>query len=210
MNSKALRFIVTPVTLVALTIALAQGVAWSQIEAYATAEAALPKVEAEIPAPSPKEQKVKAAYIYNFSRYFEWPAVTPEDVKKPFVIGVLGSDPLGNQLDRLAAKKKVRNRKIVIHRFESLDQYRECQMLFVTRSVSDDLFQDALERANDEPVLVVSERPPETREGSSVQIFIDPAGKIGFEIDVDVVNARQLQVSAKLLKLASVPSKGTK
>lgn len=196
------------ITLVALTIALSQGVAFGQVESYEETEVAEPQSENLLPAPSPKEQKVKAAYIYNFSRYFEWPTVAFDNTDEPFVIGVLGSDPLGNQLDRLAAKKKVRKRKIVIHRFESLQQYRECQMLFVTRSVSDELFREALERANDEHVLVVSERPPETREGSSVQIFIDPTGKVGFEIDVDVVNARKIQVSAKLLKLASVSSKG--
>lgn len=153
---------------------------------------------------TPKEQKVKAAYIYNFSRYFEWPEKTFENEGDPFIIGVLGTDPLGNQLDRLANKKSVRNRKIVIHRFESVSDYRDCQMLFVTRSVSDEQFKLALEQANNDHVLVVSEKPPETRQGSSVQIFIDPDGKVGFEIDVGVVNARSLQVSAKLLKLASV------
>ena len=153
---------------------------------------------------SAKEQKVKAAYIYNFSRYFEWPAKVFDDTSKPFVIGVLGADPLGNQLDRLAAKKTVRKRKIEIHRFNSIDQYKDCQMLFVTRSVSEEQFQLALARANVEHVLVVSERPPDTRHGSSVQIFIDHTGKVGFEIDVDVVSARKIHVSAKLLKLANV------
>lgn len=153
---------------------------------------------------TPKEQKVKAAYIYNFSRYFEWPETSFTGEADPFVIGVLGNDPLGNQLDRLASKKTVRNRKIVIHRFQEVKDYQECQMLFVTRTVSDDEFQLALERANEDHVLVVSEKPPETRQGSSVQIYIDQAGKVGFEIDVGVVNARRLQVSAKLLKLASV------
>lgn len=153
---------------------------------------------------TPKEQKVKAAYIYNFSRYFEWPEKTFDTVDDPFVIGVLGSDPLGNQLDRLANKKSVRNRKIVINRFETVEEYEACQMLFVTRSVSDEQFKLALEQANNDHVLVVSEKPPETRQGSSVQIYIDSTGKVGFEIDVGVVNARSLQVSAKLLKLASV------
>jgi hypothetical protein len=77
-------------------------------------------------------------------------------------------------------------------------------MLFVTRSVSEEQFQLALARANVEHVLVVSERPPDTRHGSSVQIFIDHTGKVGFEIDVDVVSARKIHVSAKLLKLANV------
>ncbi len=153
---------------------------------------------------TPKEQKVKAAYIYNFSRYFEWPETSFEGEADPFVIGVLGNDPLGNQLDRLALKKSVRNRKIVVLRFAEVKDYEECQMLFVTRSVSDEQFQMALEQANTDHVLVVSEKPPETRKGSSVQIFIDQTGKVGFEIDVGVVSARSLHVSAKLLKLASV------
>ena len=181
-------------------IALCLGVT-SQVMGQETPAAPAENTEPQV---TPKEQKVKAAYIYNFSRYFEWPEQTFENDDAPFVIGVLGTDPLGNQLDRLANKKSVRNRKIVINRYQNVEDYEPCQMLFVTRSVSDEQFKLALEQANNDHVLVVSEKPPETRQGSSVQIFIDPNGKVGFEIDVGVVNARSLQVSAKLLKLASV------
>jgi hypothetical protein len=176
----------------------------------ATERAATATTEGVATAVSAKEQKVKAAYLYNFSRYFEWPANAFENVEEPFVIGVLGTDPLGKQLDRLAAKKTVRKRKIEVHRFMTVDQYKDCQVLFVTRTVTDEQFQQALEKANVDHVLVVSEQPPLTRDGSSVRIFIDDLGKVGFEIDVEVVNARSLQVSAKLLKLARASSASKK
>lgn len=182
----------------------------SPVERSTTAVSTTPSSDTIATVASAKEQKVKAAYLYNFSRYFEWPASTFANAQDPFVIGVLGSDPLGSQLDRLAAKKTVRKRKIEIRRFLSAEKLEECHVLFVTRSVSDEQFQKALTVANSKHVLVVSERPPETRVGSSIQIFVDDVGKIGFEIDVEVVNARKLQVSAKLLKLARVPSAGKK
>ena len=199
--------------LIAMTASLHASHVWGQsvgIESQTEVNSSAEATPTTVAVASIKEQKVKAAYLYNFSRYFEWPANTFDDVQEPFVIGVLGADPLGNQLDRLAAKKTVRKRKIEIQRFLSTEQLDDCHVLFVTRSVSDEQFQEALTVANASHVLVVSERPPETRVGSSIQIFVDEAGKIGFEIDVEVVNALSLQVSAKLLKLARVPSQSKK
>lgn len=159
--------------------------------------------------PTPLEQKVKAAYLYNFSRYFDWPDEAFGGPNEPFVIGVLGKDPLGHQLDKLAKKKSVKNRKIIIKRFATMDDFQSCHLLFVSRSVTDEQFQVSIERTRLTSILVVSERPVEDSQGSAVQLFVDETDTVGFEIDVDIVNARSLQVSAKLLKLARVSESRT-
>lgn len=160
--------------------------------------------------PSPLEQKVKAAYLYNFSRYFDWPTDAFDDAQGHFVIGVLGKDPLGRQLDKLAQKKKIKNRKIVIQRFDSIEQLQSCHLLFITSSVTNDEFQAAIDKTKQASILVVSEHPWTKAKGSSIHLFVDQADTVGFAIDIDVVNSQKLQVSAKLLKLARVSETSAK
>lgn len=155
---------------------------------------------------TPLEQKVKAAYLYHFCRYFEWPADEFSDPAQPFVIGVFGDDPLGPQLDKLAKKKSVKNRKIKVVRFETVDQFQPCQLLFVTRTITNDQFAEALKITEATSTLVVSERSIPTSQGSAVHLYVDETDTVGFEIDIDIVNDKNLRVSAKLLKLARASS----
>src|SRR6185295_10763354 len=64
------------------------------------------------PAPSPTEYEVKAAFLYNFARFVEWPAEARHDPGTPFVIAVLGHDPFGGVLDETVAGKTVGGRPI--------------------------------------------------------------------------------------------------
>ncbi len=147
------------------------------------------------------EQKVKVAYLYNFGRYFEWPAKSLSDSTSTFVIGVLGKNSLGSQLEKLAQKKKIKGKKIEIRHFASADKIQSCHLLFVTRTVTDSEFKAAIKKTKSQSVLVVSERTSATS-GSSIRLFVDQANTVGFGIDINVVNNKKLQVNAKLLKLA--------
>ena len=93
------------------------------------------------------EYNVKAAFLYGFSRYVEWPAAAFADVHSPFVIGVLGSNLFSDRLDVIAAAKKIQERPIVVRRFPSLDDYTPCQILFVPKETSPETRAAAIEKS---------------------------------------------------------------
>jgi len=71
--------------------------------------------------PSPTEFEVKAAFLYNFARFVEWPAETGHDPGTPFVIAILGHDPFGAVLDETVAGKTVGGRPIEVRRVARAD-----------------------------------------------------------------------------------------
>jgi hypothetical protein len=147
-----------------------------------------------------KEYKLRVAYLYNFSHYFDWPAEAFVTADEPFVIGVLGDDPFGDTLNKLTGKRFGKQRKIVVRRFSSWEQCDPCHMLYVSRSEQELPGAETGMR----PLLIVSEFDAGKRLGSMVRFYRDSNGTIGFEIDLEAVERRSLEVDAKLLKLARV------
>jgi YfiR/HmsC-like len=150
-----------------------------------------------------REYPLKALFLYNFGGYVEWPSESFPTSQAPFAIGVLGSAPIEATLKELAATKTIAGRRIVVERFSSLDDLRPCHILFVTRNVSGQQQRMALERLQDQPVLIVGESEGFAALGGSVN-FIVESNKIRFEINVDAAKQHQLKISSKLLALAKI------
>jgi hypothetical protein len=151
---------------------------------------------------APTEYEIKAAFIYNFAKYVEWPENTGTDSGEAFVIGVLGEDPFGALLDQLARSKTVGNKRIVIHRFDTIDDYTPCCILFVAASEQDRL-PAILEKLADSPVLVIGDTPGFARRGVAVNFFIEES-KVRFEINPAAAARAGLKISSKLLRLAKI------
>ena len=146
------------------------------------------------------EYEIKAAFLYNFALFVEWPATAAPDSPDVFVIGVLGTDPFGRILDEIAATKTVGNKRIVIRRFATLDDYTPCHILFV--GVSERARTEAvIEKLGDEPVLLVSEIGQFAQAGGTVNLVVDD-NKVRFEISQTAAEHAGLKISSKLLRLA--------
>jgi hypothetical protein len=155
-----------------------------------------------------REFELKAAYLYNFGRYVEWPHKAATDV--PFVIGILGKDPFGTQLDRIAAQRTILGRKISILRFNSAKDTKPCQILFVASRPAKASDEDtpaerlraALEVLKDQPVLVVADTPGLARKGAAITFLVDlDENRIKLEINLEAVKRRGLKISSRLLAL---------
>jgi len=146
------------------------------------------------------EYQLKAGYLWNFSRYVDWPARSFKQTNSPLVIGILGQDRFGNDLRKLVAGKKVEGHDLVVRKVETMDQSRECQILFISMSERKRTV-DILQALKSAPVLTVGES-----EG-----FIQAGGIINFQVrnrelllDINRAAAEKvgLRISSKLLQIA--------
>jgi hypothetical protein len=148
------------------------------------------------------EYEVKAAFLYNFARFVEWPNSVSPDPNGPLVIGILGRDPFSGEIDRAIEGKTVNGRRLVIKRFSSLETYEQCHILFVSSSERGNLPR-ILAAVRTSSVLTVSETDRFAQIGGIIN-FITIENRIRFEINQAAAARVGLKISSKLLSLGRV------
>ena len=149
---------------------------------------------------APTDYEVKAAFIYNFARYIQWPKES--DTNKPFVIGVIGKDPFGVVLDDSVHGQKVQGRPVAIKRFTKIDDVPDCDILFVSASESGRLQQifTALHHA---PVLTIGDVDQFAQVGGMINLTTEDK-RIRFEVNVQAIERAGLKAGSQLLRLARI------
>jgi hypothetical protein len=145
------------------------------------------------------EYEVKAAFLFNFVQFIEWPPETFADPSTPFLICLYGDDPFGTMLARTVEGEQVGPHPIRIERVATDAPPSRCQLLFVPQSQSGRA-ASAL-RAADGPMLTVGESPAFLSAGGIINMFVD-GGHVRFEVNITAANAKRLNLSSKLLRLA--------
>lgn len=152
-----------------------------------------------------KEYDVKAAFLYNFVTFTEWPEAAFTDPDGPFVIGVLGVDPFGPNLDRLIEGEKVGKHPIVVRRFRRIDDARGSNLLFIGASEGSRV-SPLLRRLQGTHILTVGEVPGFAEQGGAIGFVT--AASIRLEINSQVVKAAGINLSSKIMRLARVVETG--
>jgi hypothetical protein len=152
-----------------------------------------------------REYTIKAAFLYHFLTYIDWPEGTFVDSKQPFVIGVYQTDPFGAVLDKIAATKNVEGRPIEIRRLQATDKLLECHIVFMAGTVEAAVQQNVLGLLANSHVLCVGETEDFVELGGAAQFFVE-GNKVRFAFNTDVVDRSNLKVSSKLLSLAKIVS----
>jgi hypothetical protein len=153
-----------------------------------------------------REYQLKAAFLFNFAQFVEWPDSSFADAKAPFVIGVLGDDPFGTFLDQLVQGELIRDRAVVVRRFDNLNDARGCQILFVSRSEAS-RWKMIADEMKGHSVLTVADGNGAAR-GDGIIRFAMESGKIRLVVDVDGARASELRISSKLLRTAQIVNSG--
>jgi hypothetical protein len=144
------------------------------------------------PADDGLEYQVKAAFLFNFLKFVEWP---PAASGAPWVIGVLGHDPFGDVLDRTVQGKTVNGHGIEVRRYTRVADVRGCNVLFVGRA------DFARVGIPDQPgLLTVGESPGFIKAGGIINFYLEE-NRVHFEIRPSAAHSAGLQVSSQLLKL---------
>ena len=142
------------------------------------------------------EDKTKAAFIYNFTKYIQW----PDDTLKTFSIDIIGDSKILFPLREIEKKKKVDNRKIKIGHYHDISDLDTCHILFISKSEENKL-PEILDSIGTRKILTIGDTEGFAEKGVAINFKI-VKGKIRFEINSDVLDDLKLQVSSQLLKLA--------
>jgi hypothetical protein len=153
---------------------------------------------------APKEYQVKAAFLYNFAKFVEWPAGAFEKPQTPYSICVLGPDPFGEDLD-IAATENVQGRRMMVRRLSDVKAATGCHILFVAPSERRKLGA-ILEALGKFPTLTVGEDEEFTRAGGCLRFYL-LGNTVRFEINMQAAERAHLKVSATLLGVARVVGK---
>jgi len=150
--------------------------------------------------PQPGEYQVKAAFLYNFAKFVEWPARALPSTSPSMTLCVLGDDPFDRDLEQTVQGKTVGGRELVIKRFKVMQELTACHILFISASESRRLPQ-ILAGLKGSHVFTVGDTEQFTELGGMIN-FVVQENKIRFEINVDAAERAALRLSSKLLKLA--------
>jgi hypothetical protein len=173
----------------------------SRFVAAALVAAALPAVcgSATIgPKLQESEQSVKAAFVYNFTRFVTWPANAFASPTSPFVIAIVGADSTQGQLDALARGKQVGDRNLVVKHVDWSD-IDDCNVLFLPSEET--AHASRLSKIKDRPILIVSESPGMLGHGATINLYIEQ-DRVLFEISRSAAKDTGLTFSSHLLSLA--------
>ena len=148
----------------------------------------------------PTEYQVKAAYLYNFLKFVEWPNDPSKNPHGYWVIGVLGDNPIGDELIQLASDKTVQGHRLQVKKFQTAENARGCHILFISSSEQKHL-PSILAALQGSSVLTVADMDNFIESGGMIQFVMDNS-RVRLAIDVGATNRARLKVSSKLLSLA--------
>ena len=152
--------------------------------------------------PAYAEDQLKAAYIFNFVKFASWPESNFATPESPVVIGILGQDRFGPLIDELVKGELIKGHPIRIERFETPQDVKPCHVLYVDRSLDDDL-DELFVALRGKDVLTISDINDFTAEGGMIKLFLDDS-KMKFQVNANAVKATKIVLSSRLLRLADV------
>ena len=147
-----------------------------------------------------QEYKYHPIFIYNFSKYIEWP---PSQTSGDFIICVVGNDQAYQQMVGISEKKKtIKNQNLVIKKCNTLEEIGNSNIIFITRSTKVS-FKEIEEKLNQQGTLVITEHNGMAERGAHINFIATADSKIGFELNTTSTQNAGLKVANALASLAA-------
>ena len=165
------------------------------------------------PAPAqesrPPDYRVKAAFVYNFGKFVDWPDTAFASTNAPLVIGVLGGDPFHGDCERIVANKNINGHPVIVRQISypisagqapGYPDLKSCHILFISAAGSDNL-PDILDALKGASVLTVTDNLDHFATLGVIVNFVMENKSVRFEINDDAARRAGLKISSKLLML---------
>jgi len=153
-------------------------------------------------AQSVSEYQVKAAYLFNFAKFIQWPPEAFANDQSPLFLCIVGEDPFGQPLDGIVQGKAINGHALIVRRTTNLDDLKTCQIVFIGSGDKKRL-SELLRRLKGSNALAVGESRDFTGMGGGIQFYLEN-DRIRFSINVDALQRAHLTASSKLLALAKI------
>jgi hypothetical protein len=150
------------------------------------------------------EYQIKAGYLFNFTRFVEWPEKAFATTTSPIMICIVGNTPLTNTLSDTVVGKVVNGRAVSIKPVKATDELRGCNLVFVSAAQVGGI-ERILRRAKDMSVLSVGEAPNFAQSGGMINFFVQD-NKVKLELNLDAAARANLKISAKLIAVSRLVS----
>lgn len=147
-----------------------------------------------------RDVDIKAAMLLNFAQFVHWPPASTNSTN--FVIGILGKDPFGDTLDRLAQGEKQNGREVVVRRYRYAAEAGQADILFISESEERN-WARIKQQLQGRPVLTVSDMSDFAMRGGMIR-FVTEGNRVRFRINNEVAKASNLTISSKLLRLGEI------
>ncbi|MES2375987.1 MAG: YfiR family protein [Bacteroidota bacterium] len=148
------------------------------------------------------EYQVKAAFLYNFTRFVSWPSSAFNSSTAPFVIGIVGRDPFGSYLEDVIDQEKVDEHPIVVQRYRDVKDINNCQILYIPAG-DDDKIKEVISAVAHQNVLTVSDADKFVNWGGVISFFKED-NKLRVQINIAAAKAAGVEISSKLLKISKI------
>jgi uncharacterized protein DUF4154 len=148
------------------------------------------------------EYAVKAAFLFHFAQFVDWPDGTFQEAGSPLVYCTIGADPFHGALEASLLGKKVGEHGFQVRHAKQVSEIQGCHVLFIGDDDKGKL-ASVLETVKRSPILTVGESERFVNQGGMIGFSLEE-NKIRFEINVESAEKAQLRISAKLLALAKV------
>jgi YfiR/HmsC-like len=147
------------------------------------------------------EYEVKAAFLFRFAQFVEWPPDTFKGAAEPFTYCTIGDDPFHGALERTLNGKTIGQRALRVEHLNGAGKVGECQVLFIGGAGDRKHVEAMLIDTGKLPILTVGEADRFAENGGAIG-FCTEDNKIRFEVNLDAAGKAGLKISAKLLALA--------
>ena len=164
--------------------------------------AALLVPNAVVPAQEPaaleaSEASIKAAYLFKFAGYVDWPE-SPPAASRAFVIGVVDANDVAQELERIVPGRTIRERPVEVRRLHEGQSTEGLHVLFVGAGAD---VRAALRGSQQPGLLVVTDNPRGLELGSTIN-FILEGEHLGFEVSQEAAQRHGLRISSRMLNVA--------
>jgi YfiR/HmsC-like len=154
----------------------------------------------------PLDYDVKAAFLYYFTEFVEWPEMSDTPVYDSLRIGILGTYPFKNYLKKIIKGKSGGKRQILVKYTDDIEQLKLCDIVFIPPRDTEDL-KLVLDELADHNILTVGDQTDFAKTGGIIG-FILQDNKVRFEINMEAAKKADLKLSSRLLKLATIIENG--